>query len=150
MALTLGRSTLTPCWTSGAVTMKMTSSTSMTSTIGVTLISDITPRARRLFRPISLPAMLLLRPLLFEVAANALGRAKSLKAADVRDAVAATSIQSVVGPVKWGGQGPFRNVSKTPLVLGQWGKGTKYKVELTLVNNEAAPGIPTGGKLRAL
>jgi len=87
---------------------------------------------------------------LFEVAANALGRAKSLKAADVRDAVAATSIQSVVGPVKWGGQGPFRNVSKTPLVLGQWGKGTKYKVELTIVNNEAAPAIPTGGKLRAL
>ena len=87
---------------------------------------------------------------LFEVAANALGRAKSLKAADVRDAVAATSIQSVVGPVKWGGQGPFKNVSKTPLVLGQWGKGTKYKVELTIVNNEAAPAIPTGGKLRAL
>ena len=64
--------------------------------------------------------------------------------------MAATSIQSVVGPVKWGGQGPFKNVSKTPLVLGQWGKGTKYKVELTIVNNEAAPAIPTGGKLRAL
>jgi branched-chain amino acid transport system ATP-binding protein len=55
-------------------------------------------------------------------------RARSLKASDVRDAVAATSINSVVGPVKWGGQGPFKNVSKTPLVLGQWGKGRKYKV----------------------
>ncbi|WP_418129622.1 ABC transporter substrate-binding protein [Variovorax sp. 375MFSha3.1] len=87
---------------------------------------------------------------LFEVAANALGRAKSLKASDVRDAVASTAINSVVGPVKWGGQGPFKNVSKTPLVLGQWGKGSKYKVELTIVNNEAATSIPTGGKLRPL
>jgi branched-chain amino acid transport system substrate-binding protein len=56
----------------------------------------------------------------------------------------------VVGPVKWGGQGPFKNVSKTPLVLGQWGKGTKYKVELTIVNNEAAKSIPAGGTLRLL
>jgi len=35
-------------------------------------------------------------------------------------------------------------------VLGQWGNGSKYKVELTIVNNEAAPNIPTAGKLRAL
>jgi branched-chain amino acid transport system substrate-binding protein len=84
---------------------------------------------------------------LFEVAANALSRSKSLKAADVRDAVAATSIGTVVGPVKWGGGGPMKNVSKTPLVLGQWVKGTKNKVELVIVNNEAAPSIPTGGKL---
>ncbi len=68
----------------------------------------------------------------------------------MRDAVASTSINSVVGPVKWGGQGPFKNVSKTPLVLGQWGKGQKYKVELTIVNNEAATNIPAGGKLRLL
>ena len=68
----------------------------------------------------------------------------------MRDAVAATNLATVVGPVKWGGQGPFKNVSKTPLVLGQWGKGSKYKVELTIVNNEAATNIPTGGKLRPL
>lgn len=84
---------------------------------------------------------------LFEVASNALSRAKSLKAGDVRDAVAATSMNTVVGAVKWGGQGPFKNVSKTPLVLGQWVKGTKNKVDLVIVNNEAAPSIPTGGKL---
>ena len=69
------------------------------------------------------------------------------KAADVRDAVAATVAATVVGPVKWGGQGPFKNVSKTPLVLGQWGKGKKYKYELTIVNNEAATNIPAGGTL---
>ena len=87
---------------------------------------------------------------LFEVASSALSRSKSLKANDVRDAVAATSIDSVVGPVKWGGQGPFKNVSKTSLVLGQWVKGTKNKVDLVIVNNETAKNIPTGGTLKPL
>ncbi|MFD1709903.1 ABC transporter substrate-binding protein [Ottowia sp. GY511] len=87
---------------------------------------------------------------LFEVAASALARSKSLKPNDVRDAVAATQINSVVGPVKWGGQGPMKNVSKTPLVLGQWGKGKTHKMELTIVNNQAAPSIPTGGALRLI
>ena len=87
---------------------------------------------------------------LFEVAADALGRSKSTKPADIRDAVAATSINSVVGPIKWGGPGPFKNVSKTPLVLGQWVKGTKNKFDLVIVNNEAAKNIPTGGAIKAM
>lgn len=87
---------------------------------------------------------------LFEVAANALSRAKSLRAADLRDAVAATSLDTVVGAVKWGGKGPFKNVSKTPLVLGQWGKGKRFKYELSVVNNVAAPKIPLGGTLRLI
>ncbi|HSV44575.1 MAG TPA: ABC transporter substrate-binding protein, partial [Ramlibacter sp.] len=87
---------------------------------------------------------------LFEVAADALRRAKSPNAADVRDAVAATSVNTVVGPVKWGGKGPFKNVSKTPLVLGQWGKGKKFKYELSIVNNIAAPKIPLTGNLRLI
>lgn len=87
---------------------------------------------------------------LFELAADALKRAKSSKAADVRDAVAASKLDTVVGPVAWGGQGPFKNVSKTPLVLGQWSKGQKYRYELTVVNNQAAPAIPTGGTMKLL
>ncbi|TFZ05538.1 ABC transporter substrate-binding protein [Ramlibacter henchirensis] len=87
---------------------------------------------------------------LFEVAANTLSRSKSLKAGDVRDALAATDLQTVVGPVKWGGQGPFKNVSKTPLVLGQWVKGGKYKYDLVIVNNEAYKQIPTGGSLKPI
>ena len=83
------------------------------------------------------------------MAADALKRAKVGQG----DATCATrsrrpSLDTVVGPVKWGGQGPFKNVSKTPLVLGQWGKGSKYKVELTIVNNEAAKNIPAGGTLQ--
>ena len=87
---------------------------------------------------------------LFEVAADALKRSKGVGAKDVRDAVAATAMNTVVGPVKWGGGGPFKNVSKTPLVLGQWNKGTKYKVELTIINNEAAKNIPTGGSIKLI
>jgi branched-chain amino acid transport system substrate-binding protein len=87
---------------------------------------------------------------LFEVAVDALRRSKSAQASDVRDAVAATQIQTVVGPVKWGGAGPMKNVSKTPLVLGQWVKGTKFKTQLVIVNNQSAPNIPTGGTLKLL
>jgi branched-chain amino acid transport system substrate-binding protein len=87
---------------------------------------------------------------LFEVAANALARAKSIKPADVRDAVAATDMNTVVGHIKWGGQGPFKNVAKTPAVLGQWVKGKKYKVELAVVGNEGSPNIPVDGKLQLL
>ena len=87
---------------------------------------------------------------LFEIAADTLKRAKDPSAKSVRDAIAATNLATVVGPVKWGGQGPFKNVSKTPLVLGQWVKGKKYPYELVIVNNEAAPNIPTGGKMKLI
>ncbi len=87
---------------------------------------------------------------LFEVAADALRRAKSAQPAAVRDAVAATQLSTVVGPVKWGGAGPMRNVSKTPLVLGQWIKGTRFKTQLVIVNNQSAPAIPAGGTLKLL
>ena len=43
LAWVSGRSIGTPTVSSGAATMKMISSTSMTSTNGVTLISDIRP-----------------------------------------------------------------------------------------------------------
>ena len=87
---------------------------------------------------------------LFEVAADALKRTKSVKSADLRDAIAATDLDTIVGHVKWGGPGPFKNVSKTPLVLGQWVKGSKHKVDLVIVNNETAKNIPTGGSLKPM
>ncbi|WHZ11769.1 MAG: ABC transporter, substrate-binding protein (cluster 4, leucine/isoleucine/valine/benzoate) [Burkholderiaceae bacterium] len=87
---------------------------------------------------------------LFEIASDVLKRSKSLKAGDVRDALVATNLATVVGPIKWDGTGAMKNVSKTPLVLGQWVKGTKYKVDLLIVNDEAAKNIPTDGKLKLL
>ena len=70
--------------------------------------------------------------------------------ASIRDALAATDLNTIVGPVKFGGTGPMRNVSKTPLVGGQWVKGTKTRYELVIVDNQTMPSIPTGGKLRLL
>ena len=87
---------------------------------------------------------------LFEVAVDALKRATDASNKGLRDAVAATHLATVVGPVQWGGQGPFKNVSKTPLVLGQWVKGKKYRHELVIVNDQAAPNIPAGGKMRLI
>lgn len=88
---------------------------------------------------------------LFEVAVDALKRAKDPgDSASLRDAIAATNLKTVVGDVKWGGGGPFKNVSKTPLVLGQWVKGTKNKYDLVIVNNSQAPAIPAGGKMKLM
>jgi branched-chain amino acid transport system substrate-binding protein len=87
---------------------------------------------------------------LFEVAADVLKRAKDSSGKSVRDALAATNLATVVGGVRWGGQGPFKNVSKTPLVLGQWVKGNKRKYELVIVNNQAAAAIPAGGKMKLI
>jgi branched-chain amino acid transport system substrate-binding protein len=84
---------------------------------------------------------------LFEVAADALKRAKDASNKSVRDAIVASNLSTVVGPVKWGGKGPFKNVSKTPLVLGQWVKGKQYRHELVIVNNQAAPNIPVAGTM---
>jgi hypothetical protein len=42
-------------------------------------------------------------------------------------------------------------VSKTPLVLGQWVKGSgKNRYDLVIVNNEAFKQIPLGGPLKTM
>lgn len=91
---------------------------------------------------------------LFEVAVDVLKRAKDLSSREsLRDALAATNVNTLVGPVKFGGQGPFRNVSRTPLVGGQWVKstaGSQRPYELVVVNNETARDIPVGGKLKLM
>lgn len=84
---------------------------------------------------------------LFEVAADALKRTTNIddrKA--IRDAIASTNVETIVGKVAWG-NGPVKNVAKTPLVGGQWVKGKKFKYELVIVSNKAAQNIPLGGKL---
>jgi len=87
---------------------------------------------------------------LFEVAADVLRRTTNIdKRASIRDAITTTSVQTVVGPVSWG-NGPAKNVAKTPLVGGQWVKGDKFKYDLVIVNNKAAPHIPRGGELKLI
>ena len=56
--------------------------------------------------------------------------------------IVATDYKSMVGPVKWTGQ-PVKNVTKTPLVAGQWQrKGDKF--DLVITTNKTAPEIPVG------
>jgi branched-chain amino acid transport system substrate-binding protein len=86
---------------------------------------------------------------LFEVAYDALTRAKSIDAKAIADAVRATNMQTIVGPVRWAGQ-PVKNVTVTPLVGGQWRKGAQYPYDLVIVNNKHSPQIPVAGKLEAL
>jgi len=85
---------------------------------------------------------------LFEVAIDVLKRTKSIDPKAILDSIIATDYHSMVGQVKWTGQ-PVKNVSKTPLVAGQWQrKGNEF--ELVVTENKSAPEIPVGGKLALL
>jgi branched-chain amino acid transport system substrate-binding protein len=87
---------------------------------------------------------------LFEIAADVLKRTKDLDSpAAIRDAIAATKLDTMVGHVAWG-SGPVKNVAKTPLVGGQWRKGGKFKYDLVVVDNSLAPAIPVQDKLKLL
>lgn len=92
---------------------------------------------------------------LFEFAADAIKRS-----ADPTDSkaliasIGATDLQTIVGPIKFGQENvpPFAkaNVSKTPLVGGQWRLKDDGKYEIVIVDNQTAPSIPTGGKMEAI
>jgi branched-chain amino acid transport system substrate-binding protein len=82
------------------------------------------------------------------VAIDVLKRTKTLEPKAILESIVATDYQSMVGPVKWSGQ-PVKNVTKTPLVAGQWQrKGDKF--ELVITTNKPAPQIPVGGQLQLL
>lgn len=90
------------------------------------------------------------RHALFEVALDALKRAKSIDDAEsIRDAIAATDMNTIVGPVNFK-TGPFPNTSRTPLVVGQWRKGKKFPHDLVNVNNATATNIPVAGVLEPI
>ena len=86
---------------------------------------------------------------LFEVVADVIGRAADLDDAEaVTAAIRETNISTIVGDVNWS-TGPVPNVSKTPLVSGQWQQAGSG-VELVITNNRHAPQIPVGGELQLL
>jgi branched-chain amino acid transport system substrate-binding protein len=86
---------------------------------------------------------------LFELAIDVLKRTKNLdEPVSILEAIVATDYHSVVGPIKWSGK-PVKNVSKTPLVAGQWRKqGNGF--ELVICENSTAPTIKAHDKLRQL
>jgi len=74
--------------------------------------------------------------------ADVLKRAQTLDKAKVREAIAATNLNTIVGAVKYNSQ----NYSKTPLVGGQWVKGKKWPWEIMITYNKEHPEIPTQTK----
>ncbi len=92
---------------------------------------------------------------LFEVARDVMGRVSDAGDGDeVAEAVAATSLDTIVGPVSWNGEGlpPFaaRNVAKTPLVGGQWRLKDDGGYDLVIVDNRSAPDVPVGGVMEEI
>lgn len=74
-----------------------------------------------------------------EIAIDALQRAGTLDKEAIRDAIAATELDTMVGPINYNEQ----NYSTTPLVGGQWVKGEgEWPWELEIVYNETYPEIP--------
>jgi branched-chain amino acid transport system substrate-binding protein len=89
------------------------------------------------------------RHALFEVAADVIKRSGDLEdPAAIIEAIKATSIKTIVGDVDWS-KGPVKNVTKTPLVAGQWQK-KDGKFDLVITTNTQAPEIPLGGELALL
>ncbi|MDX3975236.1 ABC transporter substrate-binding protein [Shinella sp.] len=92
---------------------------------------------------------------LFELAVDALGRAEDPTDGDaVAAAIAATRLDTLVGPIAWDGKGlpPFaaKNIAKTPLVGGQWRLKDGGGYDLVITDNKTAPNIPTGGTMEAI
>ena len=86
---------------------------------------------------------------LFEVVRDVVSRAADFDdPAAIVDAIKGTNMSTIVGDVNFS-VGPVPNVTKTPLVAGQWQK-TGDATELVITNNAAAPNIPVGGELKLL
>ncbi len=89
------------------------------------------------------------RHALFEVVADVVGRAADMEdPAAIVAAIEGTSMKTIVGTVDWS-KGPVKNVSKTPLVAGQWQK-SGGALDLVITSNDHAPEIPVGGELALL
>jgi branched-chain amino acid transport system substrate-binding protein len=90
---------------------------------------------------------------LYEVALDALSRAEAVEPEAIRDAVVATSLDTIVGHVEWGVDDTVpRNVTKTPLVGGQWTRTPDgpFEYDMVIVSNADHPDIPATGTLRPI
>jgi len=73
----------------------------------------------------------------YEILVDALRRAQTLDKNKIREALAETLTDTIVGRVKYND----KNFSETPLVGGQWVKGKKWPWELEIVYNRNHPEI---------
>lgn len=92
---------------------------------------------------------------LFELARDVAGRVSEIDDGDeVAEAISATDLSTVVGPIAFNGNGlpPFaaQNIAKTPLVGGQWRLAEGGGYDLVVVDNLTAPMIATGGSMEEI
>ncbi|MEX3008682.1 ABC transporter substrate-binding protein [Hoeflea sp. TYP-13] len=86
---------------------------------------------------------------LFEVTADVIRRSADLDDnLAIVEAIKTTDLNTIVGSVNWS-VGPVKNVTKTPLVAGQW-QGSDNNFDLVITANATAPEIPLGGELLLL
>ena len=86
---------------------------------------------------------------LFEVVRDVVSRSADLDdPMATLEAIRSTALSTIVGDVNWA-DGPVPNVTKTPLVAGQWQK-RDGAFELVVTTNANAPLIPLGGELKLL
>ncbi len=86
---------------------------------------------------------------LFEVVADVVSRSADLDDPSANlEAIQTTDLATIVGPVDWRDD-PVPNVTKTPLVAGQW-QQSDSGFDLVITTNVTAPEIPVGGELRLL
>ncbi len=86
---------------------------------------------------------------LFEVVRDVISRSADLDDPMATiDAIKSTSLSTIVGDVNWA-NGPVPNVTKTPLVAGQWQRKDDG-FELVVTTNAHAPQIPVSGELKLL
>jgi branched-chain amino acid transport system substrate-binding protein len=91
---------------------------------------------------------------LFETAAAAVVAAGGTDKTKIAEAMKTMKVSALVGNLDWN-SGPFPNIAKTPLVGGQWRKGTgEFPFDLVIVSNEWATSqgldVPTGGEVEPL
>ncbi len=79
----------------------------------------------------------------YEILTDVLKRAQTLDKVKVRNALAATDLDSIVGHIKYNSQ----NFSRTPIVAGQWVRGEKFPWDLKIRYNGVHKDIPTQGRL---
>jgi branched-chain amino acid transport system substrate-binding protein len=80
---------------------------------------------------------------LFEVAADVLKRSKAIEPDAIREAIAATHYDSIIGPLQWQ-KGPVPSVCTTPIVSGQY-QDVNGQIQLKIINNKEYPIIKTTG-----
>jgi branched-chain amino acid transport system substrate-binding protein len=86
---------------------------------------------------------------LFDAAAAALkATADPKNKAGLAKTISTLTVDTPVGKLAWG-KGPVPNVVATPIIGGQWVKGTgKFPVEFVICENSSDPNVPVAAKLQ--